>query len=98
MHRVFIDRESITNGIVKITGEDSKHISKVLRLHEGDIIELCDGQGQDYEGVIKRIYGTCVEVDIEKSFPSYGEPQTEGSSVSGRTQGCKDGYNYSKMC
>ena len=77
MHRFFIDRESITNGIVKITGEDSKHISKVLRLHEGDIIELCDGQGQDYEGVIKRIYGTCVEVDIEKSFPSYGEPQTK---------------------
>ena len=25
--------------------------------------------------MIKRIYGTCIEVDIEK-FSSYGEPQT----------------------
>jgi 16S rRNA (uracil1498-N3)-methyltransferase len=62
---------------VRITGEDSRHISKVLRLREGDTIELCDGLGRDYEGVIRRINRNSVEVVIRRSYPSMGEPQTK---------------------
>ena len=72
MHRFFVDRICSVDETVRITGEDSRHISKVLRLREGDTIELCDGLGRDYEGVIRRINRNSVEVVIRRSYPSMG--------------------------
>ncbi len=74
MHRFFIDRRQIRRDTALIEGEDAEHISKVLRLRRGDAVELCDGQGNDYEAVIKSVGKSGVEVRIEKSFPSQGEP------------------------
>ena len=54
MHRFFVDRRSLSDNTVRISGEDSAHC-RVLRLHEGDMIRLCDGEGMDYEGVIENI-------------------------------------------
>ena len=77
MHRFFVDRRSLSDNTVRISGEDSRHICRVLRLHEGDMIRLCDGEGMDYEGVIEKIYENSVVVAVKRSFPSSSEPQTK---------------------
>lgn len=41
--------ESIENGVVMVSKEDEKHITKVLRAKTGDIITVCDKMGTDYE-------------------------------------------------
>ncbi|MCM8899835.1 16S rRNA (uracil(1498)-N(3))-methyltransferase [Caldicoprobacter algeriensis] len=77
MHRFFIDREQIRRDTVMIEGEDAEHIHRVLRLRRGDTIELCDGQGNDYEAVIKSVGKNGVEVHIKRNFPSQGEPRVK---------------------
>lgn len=75
MNRFFVSSEKIINNSVTIDGEDAAHILKVLRLKEGDLIEVCDGMGTDYIGrLIKTARGE-VEVLLEDPKPSIGEPQ-----------------------
>lgn len=57
MHRFFVNPQQI-NLVQKqavIQDEDVKHISKVLRLREDDVIELCDGENKEYLCSIKSI-------------------------------------------
>jgi len=77
MHRFFIDVRQIRQDTALIEGEDAEHICRVLRLRRGDAVELCDGQGNDYEAVIKSVGKDGVEVRIERSFPSQGEPRVK---------------------
>lgn len=49
MSKFFIPKENIMPDKLIITGEDVKHISKVLRMGVGDEIVCCDGQGNDYK-------------------------------------------------
>lgn len=44
MHRFFVKPEQRFESTITISGEDFKHIAKVLRLGKGDVIEVCDGQ------------------------------------------------------
>ena len=41
MQRYFIDRQ-IDGGLVTITGDDARHISRVMRMKQGDSIICCD--------------------------------------------------------
>ena len=36
-----------------ITGEDAKHIAKVLRMKVGDELTVCDTKGRDYDCMIE---------------------------------------------
>ncbi|HZK58192.1 MAG TPA: RNA methyltransferase PUA domain-containing protein, partial [Clostridia bacterium] len=57
MHRFFVDIGYI-NFIQKqivIKNEDVRHISKVLRLREGDMVEICDGANMEYICKIRSI-------------------------------------------
>lgn len=40
--------ENINENNVVITGQDAKHISRVLRMKQGETLVLCDGNGIDY--------------------------------------------------
>lgn len=48
MHKFFVPKENITEETIVITGDDVKHISKVLRLKTNDIINVSDGYGTEY--------------------------------------------------
>ncbi len=48
MHRFFVNRESIINNRVEITGDDAEQVRKVLRMKEGDEIAVLDGTGWEY--------------------------------------------------
>lgn len=55
MSKFFIPKENILTDNLIITGEDVKHINKVLRMGIGDEIICCDGQGNDYKARISSV-------------------------------------------
>lgn len=67
---------NINGNSLIIEGDDAKHISKVLRLKEGDKITACDN-GTDYFGEIESITSEQVSVKIHETSPSISEPSLE---------------------
>lgn len=64
MRRFFFD-PSLRNGdSVFLSEEESRHIVKVLRLKQGDTIELLDGLGAVYQAVITTV-GRQVQAEIQ---------------------------------
>lgn len=47
MHRFYVSAEAFGKDEVRLSPEDSKHLTKVLRLWPGDRVILCDGQGNE---------------------------------------------------
>jgi 16S rRNA (uracil1498-N3)-methyltransferase len=73
MRRFFIEESKITGPIIAITGSDAAHIKKVLRMKPGDMIELFDGRGFEYEARIENLLAGSIEVSITKRFLSASE-------------------------
>jgi len=55
MHKFFVEPSEIAEGIVTIEGEDVKHIYKVLRLKVGDIVNINDCNGTEYNAKLTSI-------------------------------------------
>lgn len=62
-----------------ITGEDARHISRSLRMQTGEALTLCDGRGNEADGVIEAITGDAVTVRLGPPRPSASEPATRVS-------------------
>ncbi len=75
MNRFFVKPEDISGGIAVITGEDVKHISKVLRMQPGDAIMLSDGAGFEYRAEITDISRERVELRCGEKMPCAAEPK-----------------------
>lgn len=73
MPKFFLEGISGTTAVV--TGEDARHICKVLRMNAGEAITLCDMQGMDYKGVIEAAEPAQVTVKILSSEPCLAESQ-----------------------
>lgn len=68
MPKFFVSHNNISNNTILIDGEDYKHISKVLRLKEKDIINITDDLGYDYLAEISDFHEQKIElVILEKS-------------------------------
>lgn len=65
MRRFFFDPNLRNGDRVFLSEEESRHISKVLRLKAGDTIELLDGLGAVFRAIITTT-GRQVEADIEE--------------------------------
>lgn len=74
MHRFFINSDSINNDKIIITGDDVKHIGKVLRLKTGDIISAGDGRGFEYICRIDSINRDAVYCSIIEKARNVSEP------------------------
>ena len=48
MPRFFIRQEQISDGVVRLLGEDAHHAARSLRMAVGDEITVCDMQGNEY--------------------------------------------------
>lgn len=72
--RVFVSSDSISGDKIRISGEDVKHITKVLRLTINDKIVVCDGLGKDYQVVITDIDNKSIETKVIDVSESKGEP------------------------
>ncbi len=51
--RFFVDPGSIKEGLVRITGPDVVHITRVLRLGRGSTVVVLDGRGRSYEAEVR---------------------------------------------
>ncbi|NLK21544.1 MAG: 16S rRNA (uracil(1498)-N(3))-methyltransferase [Epulopiscium sp.] len=77
MPRFFVEPSQIKNDSIFIHGEDVKHISKVLRLKNGDKISICNGQGTDYQCIIKNMDKEIIVAQIVSNHLSQTEPKTK---------------------
>lgn len=77
MHRFFVEPSQVTGDLITVTGEDVKHIAKVLRLGAGDKISVCDGQCNEFFAVIDSVDKNEVTARIEERFSSQTEPKIE---------------------
>jgi 16S rRNA (uracil1498-N3)-methyltransferase len=66
MPRFYIPYPHIENGLLKIEGDEVKHIRKVLRLKAGDGVIVFDGLGKEFEGKIFEEGRASVMVKIQR--------------------------------
>ncbi len=89
MHRFFIDSSLKDAPEVIITGDDVAHISKVLRLRDGDEITVCDSEGTDCLCRIVSSDKEAVTAQIVSRAPSHTEPPLKITLYQGVPKGDK---------
>lgn len=77
MNRFYVDKSQIKGEWVTITGEDVKHITRVLRLAAGDRVTICDGNNTDYEGIIEWTGKDEVKVRLGRAVETGTEADVE---------------------
>jgi len=70
MARFYVPQPRIENGMLKVEGNELKHIRKVLRLRGGDEISVFDGLGKEFEGTIIEEGLSSVVIRIKNVFSS----------------------------
>ena len=75
MPRFFVDQP--LEGQVFLGGGDGRHLAKSLRVRPGEEVTLCDGRGADALCKVLSIQGEGALLQVEKTSPSQGEPQTK---------------------
>ena len=75
MPRFFVDKDSIGEGEVLLTGGDAFHIARSLRMAVGDEITVSDGEGGEYACRLSRIRDEeCVAEILSRSEASGESP------------------------
>lgn len=77
MHKFFTPKENIISGSGIITGDDVKHIYRVLRLTEGEKVILNDCDGKEYLSEISEITKTEVSLKILEELKINNESQVK---------------------
>lgn len=75
MSRFFTNEIAPDGSSARITGEDVRHISKVLRLRIGDVVELCNGACMEYQGKISSITPDVVTLELTDAHTSPAEAE-----------------------
>jgi 16S rRNA (uracil1498-N3)-methyltransferase len=83
MHKFIIPEIKTLPAITNISGQDARHIFKVLRKKKGDTIALTDGRGRDYNAVIINITPGTIEIRIIEKMDSSTESFIHISLCSG---------------
>jgi 16S rRNA (uracil1498-N3)-methyltransferase len=71
-HRIYT-RDTLT-GLVTIRGEELHHAARVVRVREGEEVELFDGEGQAASGIVQSIEREQMVVRVEKPIDSRESP------------------------
>lgn len=75
-HREFFytEPDNISQNSLQIKGEELKHLARVMRKKERDVIEVVDGQANLYTVVLTKITKQFAEGEIQKRTRYAGEP------------------------
>lgn len=76
MPRFFV-AEQPKNGVLTLRGENAHHAGRVLRLHPGESVTLCDGQGTDFDCTIESVEKESVVCRVQSSHPAETEPRQQ---------------------
>lgn len=77
MANFYISKSMITEDKAIITGDEAKHISRVLRMKKGDEVTLCDGEGTFYEAVLVDFDEKSVTANILSQRVAETEPRVK---------------------
>ncbi len=69
--------QKIINNIAVIEGEELLHLQKVLRLKQGDCVEIFDENGNLYSGTIQKLTKSIAEVKTDKLIKNCANPKAE---------------------
>ena len=77
MPRFFVTSSQIANGVVTVTGDDARHISRALRMAAGERITVCDMQKNEYECELYSFLPDCVQARVLSCAKSNTEPPVQ---------------------
>jgi 16S rRNA (uracil1498-N3)-methyltransferase len=80
MNRFFIDKQNIVEDVQQVVIDDQddvKHIVKVLRLQQGDEVEICDGENTEYVAAISSLDNKSIRLNIMKKWTGRTEAPIE---------------------
>lgn len=87
MQKMFVD--AVCGDKITLDEEQSRHISKSLRMRCGDMLTLCDGAGNDYGCIIDEITKESVTLTVCYKQASDTEPDIKVSLFQGVPKGDK---------
>jgi 16S rRNA (uracil1498-N3)-methyltransferase len=96
MARFYVPQPRVENGMLKIEGDEVKHIRKVLRLKGGDEIVVFDGLGKELEGTIVEEGLSSVVIKIQNIFSSKRDSLLEVTLAQSLLKGEKMDYLIQK--
>ena len=64
MPRFYAPKENVNGNIIKIDGQEARHILNVMRLKEEDKVVVFDGTGSEYVGFIKEAKPKSLVVEV----------------------------------
>lgn len=70
----YTEPKNISPDKLEIKGEELKHLVRVMRKQERDVIEVVDGQGNTYTAVLSKITKQFAQGEIQKRTRYAGEP------------------------
>ncbi|MBQ2966800.1 MAG: 16S rRNA (uracil(1498)-N(3))-methyltransferase [Clostridia bacterium] len=89
MHRCFVDFQIYENKEILVSGDEGKHMSRVMRFKPGDSVEVCDGSGYTYPGTITVVTKNDVTVKVGQAVKDDSEPATKVMLFAGLSKGAK---------
>ncbi len=96
MARFYVPRPRIESGLLKVEGEEVRHIRKVLRLGTGDEVVVFDGSAMEYLGTIVEEGPSTVVIEIKETLPSIRESVLEVTLAQSLLKGEKMDYLVQK--
>jgi 16S rRNA (uracil1498-N3)-methyltransferase len=96
MPRFYVPAPPIENDLLKIEGNEARHIRRVLRLKAGDEIIIFDGLGKEYEGKIVEEGSSFVVMKVLNIFLSKRESPLEITLAQSLLKGEKMDYLIQK--
>ena len=96
MARFFVPSDAIDGDTIHIFGEEAAHITRVLRMREGDTLIACDGAKTDYVCRISTVDKKEVTAKIEETKENEAEPGVHITLYQGIPKGAKLDYIVQK--
>ena len=96
MARFYVPHLHIENGMLRVEGNEVRHIRRVLRLKAGDEIIVFNGSAKEYEGTIVEEGPSSVVIRIQNISPSGKESHLEITLAQSLLKGEKMDYLIQK--
>jgi 16S rRNA (uracil1498-N3)-methyltransferase len=89
VQRYFVEPSAVTDSRVSITGDDVKHIVRVMRMEAGEEVIVCDGLGHAYRVQLTDLGDTSVQGKIVEILAQSPESNVKITLAQGLPKGDK---------
>jgi 16S rRNA (uracil1498-N3)-methyltransferase len=96
MPRFYVPQPKVQDGMLRVEGDEAKHIRKVLRLKPGDEIVVFNGAGKEYEGPIIEEGSSSVVIRVRSIASSQSDSPLEIALAQSLLKGEKMDYLIQK--